>query len=107
MNTTDFFTTALPTALAANADDAKTINTKYQFNIKGAGDWHVDLTAAGPICKAGVEAADCTVSVSDTDFQTLLSNPTKHAAMMVMMGKLKVSNIPAGMKLQKMLAYVK
>ena len=55
------FNEELPAALAKNAEDAKTIGAKYQMNITGEGEWAIDVTQAGPSCKAGTDAtADCT-----------------------------------------------
>lgn len=107
MNTKEFFNNQLPTALAANSEDAKTINARYQINIAGTGEWNLDLTANGPVCKAGTGPADCTVSLDEASFQKLASDP-KSALMMFFTGKMKVSgNQMLGSKLSKVLDYVK
>ena len=69
------FNTELPEALSRNADEAKSINAKYQMNITGAGSWHLDLTSAGPSVTAGEKPADCTITVASEDFQKLYENP--------------------------------
>lgn len=108
METTKFFNEALPAALTNNADAAKAINAKYQFNIQGAGEWTLDLTPTGPSCTQGkTDKTDCVVSISSTDFQTLLKNPSGNAVGLFMSGKLKVSNTTVGMRLQKVLGLVK
>ncbi|MGD0678041.1 MAG: SCP2 sterol-binding domain-containing protein [Polyangiaceae bacterium] len=103
-----FFNEDLPAALAKNADDAKTIGAKYQLNITGpnGGEWTVDASPTGPSCKAGQAAADCTITVSDVDFEKLAENPQANALQLFFGGKLKIIGNPAlAMKLQKLFAY--
>jgi putative sterol carrier protein len=98
----------LPAALAKNADDAKAIGAKYQLNITGAtgGEWNIDATASGPSCKPGSGPADCTITISDEDFQKLLENPQANAVQLYFTGKLKVQgNQILATKLQKLFAY--
>ena len=102
------FNEELPAALAKNADDAKTIGAKYQMNITGpgGGEWMVDVSASGPSCKPGEGPADCTITISDEDFQKLFENPTANGTQLFFSGKLKVSGNPMlAMKLQKLLSY--
>jgi putative sterol carrier protein len=102
------FNETIPAALTENAEDAKTVGAKFQFNILGAGEWHMDLTQTGPTCKPGVEKSDVTIQISDKDFATLLENPKSKAMGMFFSGKLKVTgNQMLGMKLEKILSYVK
>jgi putative sterol carrier protein len=101
------FNENLPAALARNADDAKTIGAKYQLDITGptGGQWNVDVSSTGPSCKAGTGPADCTIAISDEDFQKLVENPA-NAMPLFFGGKLKLSGNPAlAMKLQKIFAY--
>jgi putative sterol carrier protein len=101
------FNENLPAALARNADDARAIGAKYQLNVTGpsGGEWNVDVSATGPSCKPGSGPADCTVTVSDEDFQQLLQNPAS-GAQLFFAGKLKVSGNPVlAMKLQKLFEY--
>ncbi len=65
------FNEELPAALAKNAAEAKTIGAKYQMNITGptGGEWNVDVSDSGPACKEGSGPADCTISITDEDFQ--------------------------------------
>ncbi len=59
------FNEHLPGALGRNADDAKTINAKFQLIIDGAGEWFIDCTDAGPTCVAGTGAdPDVTMQVT-------------------------------------------
>ncbi len=102
------FNVELPAALAKNADDAKAIGAKYQMNITGptGGEWVVDVTASGPSCKPGNGPADCTLTISDEDFQSLIENPSANATQLFFSGKLKVAGNPVlAMKLQKLFAY--
>jgi putative sterol carrier protein len=102
------FNQELPAALEKNADDAKAIGAKYQLNITGptGGEWNIDATASGPSCKPGTGPADCTITVTDEDFQKLLENPQANAVQLYFTGKLKVQgNQILATKLQKLFAY--
>jgi putative sterol carrier protein len=95
-----------PASLAKNADEARAIGAKYQLNITGptGGQWIVDATSTGPSCKPGNDgAADCTLTVSDEDFQKLWENPQANAMPLFFSGKLKVDgNQVLAMKLPKL-----
>ncbi|MBP9113192.1 MAG: SCP2 sterol-binding domain-containing protein [Polyangiaceae bacterium] len=96
------FNEELPGRIAGNPDAAKAIGAKFQLNITGEGEWHVDCSATGPSCKAGTEPADVTITVAAADFGKLVENPSSGATMF-MMGKLKVQgNVGLAMKLQKL-----
>ncbi len=102
------FNDELPAALSKNAEDAKTIGAKFQMNITGptGGDWNIDVSATGPVCKAGTGEADCTISISDEDFQKLVENPQANGMQLFFAGKLKVTgNQMLAMKLQKLFSY--
>ena len=102
------FNDELPAALAKNADDAKTIGAKFQVNISGAtgGEWTIDVSSSGPSCKPGNGPADCTISITDEDFQKLYENPQANGMSLFFAGKLKVSgNQMLAMKLNKLFAY--
>jgi len=104
----NLFNVQLPATLAKNADDAKAIGAKYQMTITGptGGEWNVDVTSSGPSCKPGSGPADCTVTISDDDFQTLLENPEANALPFFFSGKLKVTGNPMlAMKLQKLFSF--
>ena len=51
----NLFNETIPAALNKNADAAKEIGAKYQFNItgEGGGEWFIDLTPSGPKSTAG------------------------------------------------------
>ena len=102
------FNDELPAALAKNADDAKTIGAKFQINITGptGGEWNIDVSPTGPVCKAGTGEADCTVTIADEDFQKLVENPQANGMQLFFAGKLKITgNQMLGMKLQKLFSY--
>jgi putative sterol carrier protein len=100
------FNEELPAALQKNAEDAKTIGAKYQMNVTGEGEWHIDVTSTGPSCKPGNEAADCTITIAAEDFQKLVENPQANGMQLFFQGKLKVAgNQMLAMKLQKLFSY--
>ena len=100
------FNETLPGALSRNAEDAKTIGAKYQMNITGEGEWFIDVSATGPFCKPGTEAADCTITIAAEDFQKLVENPQANGMQLFFAGKLKVAgNQMLAMKLNKLFAY--
>jgi putative sterol carrier protein len=106
----NLFNEELPARLAKNAEDAKTIGAKYQMNVTGptGGEWNVDVSSSGPSCKPGNGAADCTITITDDDFQKLLENPQQNGVTLFFSGKLKVSgNQMLAMKLQKLFSYAK
>jgi putative sterol carrier protein len=100
------FNEELPAALAKNADEAKTIGAKYQLNITGEGEWFIDVSASGPACVAGNQAADCTITLAAEDFQKLVENPKANGMPLFFAGKLKVAgNQMLAMKLEKLFAF--
>jgi putative sterol carrier protein len=102
------FNDDLPGALTRNAEDAKTIGAKFQMNITGesGGEWFIDVTASGPSCKPGTGEADCTMTISDEDFQKLVENPQANGMQLFFAGKLKVTgNQMLAMKLQKLFSF--
>lgn len=102
------FNEELPAALAKNGPEAKTIGAKYQMNITGAtgGEWNVDVSDSGPSCKPGTGPADCTITITDEDFQKLVENPQTNGMQLFFSGKLKVTgNQMLAMKLQKLFSF--
>ena len=99
------FNEDLPATLSKNAEDVKTIGAKFQMNITGdtGGEWNIDVSATGPSCKPGTGEADCTIGISDEDFQKLVENPQANGMQLFFAGKLKVTGNPMlAMKLQKL-----
>ena len=100
------FNESLPKGLANNAEDAKGIGAKFQMNVTGEGEWFIDVTSTGPSCKAGTEAADCTITIAAEDFQKLMENPQANGMQLFFAGKPKVAgNQMLAMKLQKLFGY--
>jgi len=100
------FNEELPASLTKNAEDVRTIGAKFQMNIAGEGEWFIDATPTGPVCKAGTEAADCTLTIAAEDFQKLLENPQANGMALFFAGKLKVAgNQMLAMKLNKLFGY--
>ncbi len=85
-----------------DATKAAGVNSSYLFDVDGAGQWKVDVADSGVNVTEGAAEADCTISVSEENFQRLVSrelNPTTA----YMTGKLKVKgDMAAAMKLQKL-----
>ena len=106
IDTKKLFDEELPAALAKNIEEAKAIGAKYQINVTGSGEWFIDVSETGPSCKAGADGtADCTITMSDEDFQKLHENPQANGMQLYMSGKLKVGGNPMlAMKLQKLFA---
>ena len=102
------FNEELPAALAKNGEDAKTIGAKFQMNITGptGGEWAIDVGPTGPSCVPGVQEADCTITLTDDDFQKLVENPQANGMQMFFAGKLKVTGNPMlATKLSKLFSY--
>ncbi|MBI4703547.1 MAG: SCP2 sterol-binding domain-containing protein [Deltaproteobacteria bacterium] len=94
----------LPAAMAKSPDAAKAIGAKFQMNItgEGGGSWFIDCSSSGPKIEAGTGEADCTIEISTTDFQTLLSSP-QAGVQLFFAGKLKVKGDQMlALKLQKL-----
>jgi SCP-2 sterol transfer family len=105
-NAQELFDDMLPAALKANPEKAKAVGAIYCFKISGdgGGDWTVDLTADPPTCARGDSGkAQCTIEVSNDDFQAMLGNP-QVGMQLYFQGKLKVTGDPMlATKLQQFL----
>ena len=100
------FNEELPAGLAKNAEDAKTVGAKFQINITGEGQWHIDATASGPSAKEGTDTADVTITLAAEDFQKLMENPQANSMPLFFAGKLKVEgNQMLAMKLTKLFSF--
>jgi putative sterol carrier protein len=90
--------------LESRVDESKTagMTATYLFDVDGAGKWTVDVNDGKLNVTEGGDQADCTISVSEDNFEQLISgdlNPTTA----YMTGKLKVKgDMGAAMKLQKL-----
>src|SRR5437868_3820564 len=99
------FDTLLPEALTKNPDKAREVGAVYAFKVTGdgGGEWTVDLAAPQPHIEKGARAgANCTISVANADFMSMLTNPAL-GMQLFMSGKLRVEGDPMlAMKLQKL-----
>lgn len=101
--TAEFFGSYLPHKLEKNPDLAKSVGTIFQFDIDGAGTWTLDLISdPGGVSEGAHESPNCVISSNQATWEAILENPNK-AVSMVMMGKLKVSNLGLATQLQKIL----
>jgi hypothetical protein len=100
------FNEELPASLARNAVDVRAIGAKFQMNITGEGEWFIDATETGPVCKLGSEVADCTLTIAAVDFPGLLENPQANGMTLFFTGKLKVEgNTALALKLTKLFGF--
>ena len=101
------FNEELSAALSRNPEGAKKIGGTYGLNIAGAGNWKIDLVSDAPSVaesEAEVTDAQVTIGVAESDFQTLVADPS--AGMKLFFGgKLKVKgNQMLAMKLKDLFA---
>ena len=77
MDIQKLFDTDMPSWLSANAESVRRVGAKYIFSITGdgGGQWFLDLTKTGPMIERSTgQRADCTITLSVADFQTLWGN---------------------------------
>ena len=100
------FNEEIPAKLAEHSDEAKKVGATFQMNItgEGGGEWFINVSDSGPLCKVGTEAAaDCTITIASEDFQKLHENPQAQGMQLFFAGKLKVAgNQMLAMKLSKL-----
>ena len=101
--TEGFFNEYLPNKIEKNPDLATSVNAVFQFNIDGAGTWYVNLKGGSEVQSGTHDAPDCVITASQDTWETMLESPGS-APMLVMTGKMKVSDLGQAMKLQKILA---
>lgn len=100
----ELFDKLMPEALQKHPEKAREVNAIYFFDITGpsGGKWTVDLTSDPPqVVKGDAGTSQCSVTVSDEDFQTMLTDPNA-GMQLYFQGKLQVGGDPMlGMKLQQ------
>ena len=102
------FNVELPAQLAKFPDAAKQIGATFQLNItgEGGGSWFIDVSATGPKCVPGEQAADCVITIASEDFLKLLENPQANGMPLFFAGKLKIGgNNMLAMKLNKLFSF--
>ena len=103
MNIKQLFETDLPKSLLAKTKEVQSVNARFQVNITGEGEWHLDCTSTGPSVTPGQQKADCTLTISGDNFRALMKEPSK-ATTMLLFGKLKIAGDKMlAMKLTKLL----
>jgi len=100
------FNETFPAKIAANPAAVSSIGATYQFIITGddGGEWFIDAKSATPSVVAGNPGgAECTMTLSSSDFTKLIENPQANGMQLYMGGKLKVAGNPMlAMKLNKL-----
>ena len=96
MQPKSMFGEKLPGILKGSPDKLKELNAVFLFKISGdnGGTWTVDCKADPPTVAEGeAGTADCTIEVSDEDFNTMTDDP-QAGMQLFFAGKLKVSGDP-------------
>lgn len=101
--TREFFETYLPNKIAKDPTLAN-LKAVFQFDIKDAGTWTLDLSSPpGSVSEGPAANPSCTLSISKADWEQILDKPS-YAMQCFMTGKLKVAGQMAlAMQLQKIL----
>eukprot|EP00746_Dinoflagellata_sp_MGD_P160360 gnl/MRDRNA2_/MRDRNA2_87079_c0_seq1.p2 gnl/MRDRNA2_/MRDRNA2_87079_c0~~gnl/MRDRNA2_/MRDRNA2_87079_c0_seq1.p2 ORF type:complete len:109 (+),score=42.44 gnl/MRDRNA2_/MRDRNA2_87079_c0_seq1:86-412(+) len=75
---------------AKGADLVKQAKAVFQFDLKGKGEWTVDLKNGTGSCKEGkAEKADCTITIAEDDFIAMATGKLD-GTKAFMSGKLKI-----------------
>jgi putative sterol carrier protein len=103
MATSDIFA-KINERVTGDPEKSKELDSVYQFHVTGddPGDWVVDLKEA-KVYEGSADAADCTITIADSDFQGLYDGSVP-GPQLFMMGKLKIEgNMGLAMKLGSVL----
>lgn len=101
----EIFTQKIPEKMKVNADTVSSMTGVYEFNITGpqGGLWTIDFNSGGTITEGSSGKAECTLTVVDSDFSSLVEG-SLNPQMAFMTGKLKVQgNIGMALKLGNIL----
>jgi putative sterol carrier protein len=102
--TKEFFEKFMPEKIGNNPNLAASVKAVFQFDVKDAGTWTIDLaTPPGEVREGPAENPGCVITVAKADWEKVLDNPS-YAMQLFMTGKLKASNVGLAMQLQKILA---
>lgn len=103
LNARKIFEEVLPANLAENPEKAKSTDAVYVFNLTGdeGGVWTLDFTKDDDFVSEGEsEEAQCTVTMSDSDFVDMWEGRL-NPAQAFMMNKISIQgNMGLAMKLQ-------
>ena len=105
MTVKDFFENKLREHLNDNEELVEDIDATYQFNVKDAGNWFVDLTRFPPVIEQKEAQADCTIGISADDLLAI-ANKELDGMTAFMQGKLKIDgDMGLSLKLQPLLDF--
>jgi putative sterol carrier protein len=96
MDAKTIFGEKMPAALTKTPEKFKEVDAIYLFKVTGdrGGTWTMDLKADPPQVLEGEQGtADCTIELSDEDFETMISEPPM-AMQLFFQGKIKISGDP-------------
>lgn len=99
------FESNIPEKITSNPENAKSIDAIFLFKISGdnGGTWTVNLKEEPGVKEGEHGEADCTLELSDTDWEAISENPSS-AMQLFFQGKLKVQGNPMlATKLQQIL----
>ena len=99
-DTTKYFNSDLPSRLATDSNFAGSINNVFQFEIEGAGTWHI--APGGVVASGQHDDPECVVTSDKETFDEVLDNPSIAMAKF-MEGKISASDLGLAMQLQQFL----
>jgi len=99
-DTTKYFKTDLPERLASDSNFAGSINNVFQFEIEGAGTWHI--APGGVVTEGSHDDPECVVTSDKETFDEVLDDPSI-AMGKFMEGKISASDLGLAMQLQQFL----
>ena len=100
MPTTKYFSTSLPQKFNNDAAFAAGIHNIFQFEIEGAGTWHI-VPEKG-VVEGAHDAPDCVVSSDKETFDAILVD-SSIAMTKFMEGRITASDLGLGMQLMQFL----
>lgn len=96
-DTVKYFNETLPNKFANDADFSSGISNVFQFEIEGAGTWHV--SGAG-VVEGSHDEPECIVGSDKETFDEILDDPSLSMAKF-MEGKITASDLTLAMQLQE------
>ena len=99
-DTTEYFT-ALK-GRVESGEFASAGGSIFQFEIDGAGTWHIDLREANTVVEGSHASPDCTITSNKEVFDSILANPAS-AMTHFMSGGIQADNLGLAMQLQSFL----
>lgn len=101
-DTKEYFASLLPQKIQNNLENFQAVGSVFQFDIDGAGTWHVDLNGDCKVVEGAHDAPDCTVTTTKDTFDGILDDPSS-AMGAFMSGALAADNLGLAMQLQQFL----